>query len=99
MTNDLFQVEAVCYLPVKGGDKFPVTKEFYQKAKDTYKNVDVKQQLMEMDMWLVSNPSKQKTKRGMTKFINGWLSRSSKAPIVKQDNRQSFQSLHDNVRF
>lgn len=40
-----------------------------------YPNVDVKQQFNEMRAWCISNPSKRKTKRGVTRFVNTWLSR------------------------
>ena len=43
--------------------------------KDTYPAVDVEQELKRMIAWLDSNPSRRKTRRGITKFINGWLSR------------------------
>lgn len=40
-----------------------------------YPNVDVKQQFNEMRGWCLSNPAKRKTKRGITRFVNSWLSR------------------------
>ena len=102
MTNDLTlfeQEKPVISLPLKDGTLFDVEPVFYEMCKSTYKNVNVEQELKEMCMWLISNESKQKTRRGIKKFINGWLSRSNKAPKPKVDNRESFQSLHDNVKF
>lgn len=40
-----------------------------------YPNVDVKQQFNEMRGWCLSNPSKRKTRRGVTRFVNSWLAR------------------------
>ena len=44
--------------------------------KETYPAVDVEQELRKMVAWCDSNPTKRKTKRGVNKFINGWLSRT-----------------------
>lgn len=43
--------------------------------KDTYPAVDVEQELKKMIAWCDSNPTKRKTKRGVERFINSWLSR------------------------
>lgn len=40
-----------------------------------YPAVDVKQELLKMISWLESNPTKRKTRRGITRFIDTWLSR------------------------
>lgn len=37
--------------------------------------VDVMQELRKMKSWLDSNPSRQKTKKGILRFVNGWLSK------------------------
>lgn len=43
--------------------------------KDTYPAVDIEQEIRKMIAWLDSNPTKRKTKRGVERFINSWLSR------------------------
>lgn len=40
-----------------------------------YPNVDVKQQFNEMRAWCIANRPKCKTKRGITRFVNNWLSK------------------------
>lgn len=40
-----------------------------------YPAVDVKQELLKMIAWLESNPARKKTRRGITRFIDSWLSR------------------------
>lgn len=40
-----------------------------------YPAVDVKQELLKMIAWLESNPVRRKTRRGITRFIDTWLSR------------------------
>lgn len=43
---------------------------------NTYPAVDVKQELKKMIAWCDSNPTKRKTRRGIERFINNWLSRT-----------------------
>ena len=59
----------------KTGEVFIVTGKLVQEMKELYPAVDVEQEFRSMKGWLLSNPSNRKTKRGMTRFINNWLSR------------------------
>lgn len=43
--------------------------------KDAYPAVNVEQELKRMAAWLESNPTRRKTQRGITKFINIWLAK------------------------
>lgn len=49
----------------------PVDDEFIAKIKQIHGNIDVDRQLKKMDCWLAANPSKKKTRR----FVSGWLNR------------------------
>ena len=40
-----------------------------------YNHVDVKQEILKMNCWLMANPGRRKTAVGMNRFINSWLSR------------------------
>lgn len=62
-------------LVLNTGDMFPVFKSDIDAWVKLYPNVDVMQQLRAMAGWLDANPKKRKTKQGIKKFINGWLSR------------------------
>lgn len=69
----------------------------------TYKAVDVNQELAAMESWLDANPTRRKTKRGVKKFINSWLSRAQDrggSPMVRSKtnsirNRNIEDSLAD----
>jgi len=69
--------------PTQSGILLPLNdKSFYDVPldkialwKDTYPAVDVVQELKKMVAWLDSNPIKRKTRRGIDRFINNWLSR------------------------
>ena len=52
-----------------------VTKAQCQEWASLYPAVDVIQQFRNMKGWLKANPTRRKTKRGINKFINGWLSK------------------------
>ena len=43
-----------------------------------YPDLDVKRELYQMASWCDANLSKRKSRRGVEKFINGWLNRSQK---------------------
>jgi hypothetical protein len=82
---------ASCAEPPPGGDaprrnpvialtlndktEYPIFEEQTQEWAALYPAVDVMQQLRSMKGWIDSNPQKRKTKSGILKFINGWLSR------------------------
>lgn len=57
------------------GEVYSVTKSDFEEFRGLYPAVDVRQQLNAMRGWLVANPEKRKTKRGMPRFINAWLAR------------------------
>jgi len=62
-------------LPLNTGDEFPVFPMHVTEWASLYPNVDIGQQLRNMRGWLLSNPQKRKTKRGINKFITNWLAR------------------------
>ncbi len=75
------------YLPTKSystkQEEYEVGKDLYMEYCDAYPEVDVLSELGKMRAWLLSNDQKRKTKRGMKRFINSWLSRAQ----TNQSNR------------
>lgn len=69
--------EAVAKLPLNENGTFhyvlPTDVEHY---KELYPGVDVEQELRNMTGWLEANRERRKTKRGVQKFINNWLSKA-----------------------
>ena len=60
-----------------------------------YPAVDVEQELRAMAGWLDANPKKRKTKNGIKRFINSWLSRAQDrggSPMAKQ-NKQTARDI------
>lgn len=52
-----------------------IKRSFANEMQKLYRTVDVKDKLIKMKAWLIANPTKRKTRRGLSSFINGWLSR------------------------
>lgn len=68
-------VPPVIELPLNDGSLYPVTEEQCHEWAGLYPAVDVIQQLRNMLGWLNSNPSRRKTKAGIKRFVNSWLSK------------------------
>lgn len=62
-------------LQLNTGEEYPIYDKKIKEWEELYPAVDVKQQLRSMKGWLLANKAKRKTKRGINRFINNWLSR------------------------
>lgn len=79
--------------PVPSGYKIILLdKSFYEIPleklnfwKESYPAVDVEQEFRSMAAWADANPTKRKTRRGIEKFINGWLIRSQKEQLSSSE--------------
>jgi len=68
------------FLLLKNGDEFGLTVKQVRSWADTYKNVNVNSEIAIMVEWCKANPAKRKTKAGILRFCNAWLSRADKQP-------------------
>lgn len=62
-------------LPLNDRSFYDVPMDKISLWKDAYQAVDVERELKKMAAWLDSNPTRRKTRRGIERFINNWLSR------------------------
>lgn len=76
-------------LPLVDGSDFPIAQETVDELSGLYPAVDVAQQLRNMRGWLLANPKNRKTKTGIMRFVNSWLSRDQNQ--ARPQNRQQFQ--------
>lgn len=56
----------------------------------TYPAINVHQELMAMESWCDANPTKRKTKQGVKRFVNSWLSRAQDrggSPLAQKQNK------------
>lgn len=73
-------------LPLIDGTDFEISVEMVAELSGLYLAVDVEQQLRNMRGWLLANPKNRKTKAGIMRFVNSWLSReqNSARPAANQ---------------
>lgn len=62
-------------LPLNDSTVFDISQNQLDTWCDLYPAVDVIQELRKMKGWLDANPTKRKTKKGIMRFCNSWLSR------------------------
>lgn len=65
----------VAALILNDGSEWRPAEVLFAEYVRLYPNVDVKQQFNEMRGWCLSNPMKRKTRKGITRFVNSWLSK------------------------
>jgi len=68
-------------MPLNTGEEFPIRKSLIAEFERLYPALDVPQTLREMRGWCLANPTRRKTKSGVLRFVNGWLSKEqNRAP-------------------
>lgn len=76
-------------LSLNTGEEYLILKEQVGEWEKLYPAVDVKQELRKMRGWLQANPSRRKTKSGIMRFVNNWLSKAqdtSKSIVKNSDS-------------
>ena len=63
-------------LSLNDGSLFAISDSDVQEWSKLYPAVDIKQELRKMKGWLDANPTRRKTRRGVRRFVNNWLSRT-----------------------
>ena len=62
-------------IPTNTGEGYPFFQADIDLYKSLYPSVDITQEMRKMVGWSDANPTKRKTKVGMKRFVNAWLSR------------------------
>ena len=65
-------------LILKDGSRFHISQNHFNEFVNAYPGVDIRDQILKMSQWLKTNPTKRKTKNGIMRFINSWISRSER---------------------
>ena len=76
-------------LPLRDGSNFAVTEEHIARWEKAFPDVEILQTLREQFVWLESNPGRRKTKRGIKRFITGWLNKEQNTPPVVSGYRRA----------
>lgn len=72
--------QSIITITLNDKTEYPIYQSMIDEWVEIYPNVDVLQELRKMKGWANANPTKRKTKRGILRFINGWLSREQDRP-------------------
>lgn len=66
----------VIKIPLNDGAEYPLTDADVAEYQQLYPAVDVVAELRKMRGWVLADPKRRKTARGVRRFVNGWLSRT-----------------------
>lgn len=66
----------VSAIPLNDGTDWKMPIELYNEYVKAYPALDIRREVSSMRIWCLSSPANKKTRKGVTRFINGWLSRS-----------------------
>ena len=77
-------------LPLNDGSSYEVTQPEIDEYAELYPAVDVMQEIRGMIGWIKANPTRRKTRRGIKRFMNSWLSRAQDHAGAKGGVRGDF---------
>ncbi len=77
-------------LPLNDGSFYPITEGDLTKYASLYPAVDVHQEIRSMIGWLDADPKRRKTRLGVRRFINSWLSRSQDRARTNPNGGESY---------
>lgn len=63
-------------LPLKDESRWKPDKKFLDEMAKAYPTKNIDAEFKSMRAWLISNSTKQKTNRGIKRFVNSWLDRA-----------------------
>ena len=73
-------VPPVITFPLNTGEEFPIFPAQVAEFESLYPAVDVMQELRNYRGWCLNNPKKRKTRSGIMRSVNTWLSREQDKP-------------------
>lgn len=83
-------------LPLNDNSYYDVSLDKISTWKQAYPAVAIEQELQKMRAWLESNPTRRKTKKGIDRFINTWLSKEQdKGGVYRHGGYQNNNSQQD----
>ena len=94
--------KAVFELCTNTGEPYPFYQDDIDAYKGLYPSVNVEQEMRNMIGWLDANPTRRKTRSGMKRFVNGWLSRQQNenkatSPPAAKSKFNNFEQRNDTI--
>ena len=80
--------KAIIELTLNDKSLYPIYQENIDEWVSLYPSVDVMQELRNMKGWLLANDKKRKTKNGIMRFINSWLSNKQDSPKATESKKE-----------
>lgn len=88
------QKTEIITLALKDGTEFQITDDYIRKMQAAFPDVDIRKEVGKMSAWCLNNPAKRKTSRGITRFINSWLSsEQTRAEEAKKKQKKSTNNI------
>ncbi len=69
-------VTALPKIPLEDGTEYEIPGQTAQEFLTAYPRLDLPAEVGKARAWCIANPGQRKTRRGASKFLNGWLSRA-----------------------
>ena len=82
----------IAALPLVDGSLYSITSEEYLKDCEAYPAVEVLSAYKQMARWLDSNPKNRKTRQGIRRFVNSWLSREQDRARPQQSAQKGYSN-------
>ena len=73
---EVLQEPPLIMLPLNDGKEYPITTSMAEEWQQLYQATNVVTELRKMRGWLLADPARRKTKRGILRFVTNWLSRA-----------------------
>lgn len=86
---------AVIHLILNDKAFYPIYQSDIDQWQSLYPAVNVLQQLRAMSGWLDANPTKRKTRKGIRRFINSWLSKEQDRGGIKNNGTSTGTNAND----
>ena len=67
-------------LPLNDGTQWEVPEQFQREISEVFPRIPLETEFRKMRAWLLCNPDRRKTRRGIKRFIGNWLSKAQAAP-------------------
>lgn len=93
--NDIRTIDDIPSIVLKDGTFYTPTSEDVFMLVTSYPEKDVIKCLRAMAGWSWAHESRRKTKRGIKRFMNGWVSRQ--ADVCESKSNKAFIERHTNV--
>ena len=86
-------------LPLISGALYPIYPADVDHWKQLYPSVDILKELRKMLGWLEANPARQKTQKGIKRFVSAWLAKEQDKAPPKKSSSYDIDELEELSKF